>query len=305
MACETTSIDAFSTYLNEDLQLDRPLALALARQHAASNPDQAVMILVASVPEESLPKSDKFADAVFDTLFGGGNLPGNVAASTEAALRAAWKRQAKNAFKSLTSNGGSGVIRLGPHITIEPRNIGKGGDLRKGARMMVRIKGLPMTVIHSLPTPIISKAGGQFAGIRVGARDLVRMEQAGNAIADARFKSISVLRGTASRVGGGVLAFGPSAAIDLYNSARIENGSVSVDWRGFGLRSARSQSGNLLGAAAGAVGAGAAVGLGFVAAVGWPVVLVGLGAGLVAQIAWGTFGGDDWAEEQAKRALDK
>ncbi len=305
MACESTAMDAFSTYLNEDLQLDRPLALALARQHAASSPDQAVMILVASVPEDLLPKSEKVAEASFDSLFGGGNIPGNVTASTEAALRAAWKRQAMNGFKALLSGAQNTAIRIGPHITIEPRNIGKGGELRKGARMMVRIKGLPMTVIHSLPAPIMSKAGGEFASIRVGARDLVRMEQAGSAIANARFNSMSVLRGTATRVGGGVLAFGPSAAIDMYNSARIENGTVAVDWRGFALKSARSQSGNVVGVMAGAGAVAGATALGIVAAVGWPVVLVGLGAGLVAQIAWGSFGRDEWAETQVKRVLDK
>jgi len=49
--------------------------------------------------------------------------------------------------------------------------------------------------------------------------------------------------------------------------------------------------------------ASGAVALGVVAAVGWPVVLVGLGAGVVAQIAWGYFGADEAAARQAEKAL--
>lgn len=303
--CQPTIIDAYPSTLDEELELDRPLVMALALKHASTNADEAALLLASAIPPEKLPKSDKMADATFDSLFGGGNLPGNLSASIEASLKAAWKRQAANAFKTLLDGTRSGAIRLGPHISISPHKIGKGGDLRKGARLKIRISRLPMTVIQSLPAPVVSKASGQFGAMRVSARDLVRIEQAASAIAETRFKSIGVLRSTATRLGGGVLAFGPSAAIDLYNSARVEGGSLSMDWRGFGLKSARSQSGNLVGFVAGAGAVAGATALGIVATVGWPVVLVGLGAGLVAQIAWGSAGGDDWAEAQAKRALDE
>jgi hypothetical protein len=51
-----------------------------------------------------------------------------------------------------------------------------------------------------------------------------------------------------------------------------------------------------------AAGSGA-VALGVVAAVGWPVVLVGLGVGLVAQVGWGYFGADEAVARQAEKAL--
>ncbi|RZI79437.1 MAG: hypothetical protein EOP38_25380 [Rubrivivax sp.] len=112
------------------------------------------------MPPTALPRDAASADGAFDrlwsatqdSLIGGGNIGGNVASGTEAILRAAWKRQAMNGFRSLTSGAKTGTIRLGPHISIEPRNIGKGGELRKGARLMVRIRGLPMTVVHNLPS---------------------------------------------------------------------------------------------------------------------------------------------------------
>lgn len=305
MSCQVSTIDAFSSVLNEDFELDRPMALALAAQLVSTQPEQAVLLLAATVPPDKRPTDDRFVEALGDTLIGGGNLPGNVAGSTEAALRAHWKKGALKAFKSLTSGAQTSTIRLGPHITIEPRNIGKGGDLRKGARLMVRVRGLPMTVVHSLPSPLISKAGGQFGAVRVGARDLQRMTQVGDALADARVKSVGALKFASGRFGGGVLAFGPSAAIDLYHSANWNDGSMSMDWRGFGVRSAKSQSGNLVGFAAGAGAAAGAVALGLVAAVGWPVVLVGLGAGLVAQVAWSSAGFDEDMENLAKSKLGR
>lgn len=78
---------------------------------------------------------------------------------------------------------------------------------------------------------------------------------------------------------------------------------MEVNWNGFAVRSAESQSGNLVGVVAGAGAAAGAVAVGVVAAVGWPVVLVGLGAGVVAQVAWGYFGADKAAGRAVERAL--
>ena len=305
MACDYRALDAFGSVLNNDFELDRPVAFALAAQLARTSPqDAGTLMVAASGVQPQMPLTEKAADALFEALFSGGNLPGNIASSSEAALRAIWRRQAMNGFKSLTSGATQGVIRIGPHITIEPRNIGKGGELRKGARLMVRVRGLPMNVVHALPTPFMSKAGGQFAAMRVSARDLQRMQQAGSAIADARVQSSRLLRFTGGRVGGGVLAFGPSAVIDLANNYSVDSdGSMSMNWRGFAVSSAKSQSGNLVGFAAGAAVASGAVALGFVAAVGWPVVLVGLGAGIIAQAVWSTTGMDEAAEREARKRL--
>lgn len=311
MACEVSTIDAFPSTLNGEFELDGPMLMALAANLSKTDPNAAALLLAASLPPESLPQTAAAADSSFDrlwassrdSLIGGGNIAGNIAGGTEAVLRAAWKRQAMSGFKSLTSGAATKTIHLGRHISIEPRNIGKGGQLRKGARLMVKVRGLPMTVVHSLPAPIITKAGGQFGAIRVGATDLRRMNQSAAALADARWQSMRVLRGASSKFGGGVLALGPSAAIDFYDSAQWNNGSLDVNWKGFAVRSAKSQSGNLVGMGVGAGAAAGAVALGVVAAVGWPVVLVGLGAGLVAQVAWGYFGADEAVAEQAERAL--
>ncbi|WP_422189846.1 hypothetical protein [Aquabacterium sp.] len=126
-----------------------------------------------------------------------------------------------------------------------------------------------------------------------------RMGQATAALADTRVQSNRLLRAASGKVGGGVLAFGPSAVLDFGASARWADNSVEVDWKGFAVRSAKSQSGNLVGFVAGAVA------VGVVSTVGWPVIVIGLGlaAGLVAQIAWGATGMDEMAESKARELL--
>jgi hypothetical protein len=310
-ACAAPNLDAFLSTLNGDFALDGPLLKGLVGQMATTQPDQAALLMAATLPRASLPRTAAEADRSFNRLmtstgsavYGGGNIGGNIAGVAEAALRAAWRRQALSGFRGLLSGAATGTIHLGPHISIEPRNIGRGGALRKGARLMVRIRNLPMTVVHSLPAPIVSKAAGQSGAIRVGATDLRRMSQAADAVADARVQSIRLLRSASGRLGGSVLAFGPSAALDFYDSASWNDGALSVNWRGLAVRSARSQSGNLVGFGAGMAAASGAVALGVVAAVGWPVVLVGLGAGVVAQIAWGYFGADEAVARRAEKAL--
>jgi hypothetical protein len=69
------------------------------------------------------------------------------------------------------------------------------------------------------------------------------------------------------------------------------------------VASAKSQSGNMVGFASGAAVGAAAVALGAVSAVGAPVILIGLGAGLVAQALWGWSGADEAAAQAVQRGL--
>jgi hypothetical protein len=155
MACQVSTIDAFPSVLNGDFELDGLVTRALAMQLAQTNPDQAALLLASRIPVEQLPAAAKddqainrLLSATGDSLYGRGDILGNASALNEAALRAAWQRQARNGFQALISGAKTGTIRLSPRITIEPRNIGKGGQLRKGARMIARVRSLPMTVLH-------------------------------------------------------------------------------------------------------------------------------------------------------------
>jgi hypothetical protein len=310
------TLDVFDTTLSGDFALDEPLRIALFRQLALTQPDAAAQLMAVSAgpaapPSPAGPAPDaRAADAGFERALqelkksatDWGNLPGNVQASAEAALREAWRRQAQAGFQTLLS-AQAPSIRIGRHIVIESRKIGQGGVLRAGARLQVRITQLPMAVIQQLPAPVVMKARGSFGTVRVAARDMAGLNNAAQTIAHARVQSSRLLRGLSSKAGGGVLAFGPSAAIDFYNSARWTGSGLDVNWKGFAVASAKSQSGNLVGFASGAAVGAAAVALGAVSAVGAPVILIGLGAGLVAQALWGLAGADERAAETVQRWL--
>ncbi|MEQ1935779.1 MAG: hypothetical protein ABL962_18130, partial [Fimbriimonadaceae bacterium] len=103
-------------------------------------------------------------------------------------------------------------------------------------------------------------------------------------------------------LGGGILTMGPSAAFDFYNSfERDVSGNSRFNPNKFVTASFKSQSGNLLGWGVG-VGVGVLVGAAGVAAA--PVVLISLGAGIIAQAVWGWSGGSDWAASKAPRVVN-
>ena len=101
--------------------------------------------------------------------------------------------------------------------------------------------------------------------------------------------------------GRGVLAFAPSAALDLYNATEVDlrTREFSFNGRQFLVDSARSQSGNAVGFAGGLV-AVALVG-GFAA--GAPLVVIGLVGGVFVQVVWNWFGAADGSANLMGRAL--
>ena len=109
------------------------------------------------------------------------------------------------------------------------------------------------------------------------------------------------------RIGGGALAFAPSAAIDAWNSIEYEVDRSGrrhykrFDTEKFLIDSARSQSGNAVGMAAGAaLGVGAAVVFGVAGAPLLAVVLIG---GLAAQVVWSASGMGDKSADLARQAM--
>lgn len=313
MSCgPTTSLDIFSDRLDNQFDVDWPVFCALLPQLASADPQGTAQLLY-EMAEGQIPKDVAKADMAIDRLwkeakdaaFGWGNLPGNVVTSAEIGLRAAWKAQVRLALSGLASGRKLGSVKLSPHITLESFKIGKGGDLRKGAAIKVRIKGLPMTVMHALPAPVVMKAGGAFGSMRVSPANTRAMVSAGDAITNARSKSSTFLRIAGAKGVPGLLAFGPSAVIDLANSIEKSGDSSSVNWRGFAVRSASSQSGNAAGFAAGAIVTGVTgFFAGAVVAGSLPVLVIAFGFGLVVQAAWNYSGTQDksakWVEDRLK-----
>ena len=110
------------------------------------------------------------------------------------------------------------------------------------------------------------------------------------------------------KIGGGILTFAPSAALDIYSSVeRDMAGDMRFNRNKFLIASAKSQSGNLLGMAGGALAA-AGAGVFAIAIVGVtltaaPLIIIGLIGGVGIQMIWGASGGADWAGSAAEHAL--
>lgn len=280
-------LDVYGITLDQEFDLDTPVVLALIPELARSDPDAALTLMTLLMPpNQSLPPDEyfnKMLTALKDSTIGWGNVLGNIGAGTEAALRAAWKRSASRHIKAILS-GEVQRVAISPHVKIHSHKIGKAGELRKGAKLIVRVTGLPTTVVQKLEVPFAIRPDARSHAVRIGARDVGRLEQGAAAIAHARINSSQTVRVAK----GGVLAFAPSAAIDFYKSYTTTSGAVNVS-KEFVVLSAKSQSGNALALGAGVL-AVAAVG-----AVGAPAILLALGTGIIVQTAWITFGGDEAA----------
>ncbi|HEX5372165.1 MAG TPA: hypothetical protein VFW84_05465 [Aquabacterium sp.] len=308
----SSSFDMFATRIDDEYLLDYPVFCALLPQLATQDP-QGTAQLVAEFMGDQLPKDagkaeaaiDRFWTAAKDAAFGWGNLPGNVVTSAEMALRAAWKAQIRLILSGLAAGRVTGSVKLTPHIRLEPFRIGKGGDLRKGAAIKVRIQGLPVRVMQSLPSSVVMKAGGGFGSMRVSPANTRSVVAASDVLTNARRQSSTFLRAAGARGAPGVLAFGPSAVMDLYDNTSRTSDGVSVNWKGFAVSSAASQSGNAVGFA---VGAGVAWGVGAVGAVALagtlPVLIIGFGLGLAAQVAWNYYGADQASADWVRGLFD-
>lgn len=306
-ACAAPRLDVFQTTIDADFGLDGPVLHALLPQLVSLDVESACCLLASQAlpprplsPAEADQWLNRLLSALKDSTVGLGNVGGNLTSAAEATLRAAWRRQAVAGFESLLTGSATHSIRLSTNITVEARKIGAGGVIRAGAKLVVRVRGLPSQVIHDLhkaESMLVPKSGGTVGVLRVGAQNAQGLERTALAVADARVRAVGALRFTGTKAGGGVLTFGPSAAIDFYHAYKSQSGASNVA-KDFALRSAKSQSGNLIGVGAGVV-AVAAVGV-----VGAPAIVVALGVEILAQTAWGYFGGDEWAASKMSGLID-
>ena len=234
--------------------------------------------------------------------------PGNVLANSSAALSGALRGAAeRDLAKGLREGiqailaGTTNRVRLSP--TMELYNT---AAARRPPVVRLRVRGLPITVVRQ---SILALGGAQNQwrpnpsqnANTPPTRNMTAQQMRNAGVMAADHGQPSWLRWTQGRVGGGVLAFAPSAALDLYNATEVDlrTREFSFNGRQFLVDSARSQSGNAVGFAGGLV-AVALVG-GFAA--GAPLVVIGLVGGVFVQVVWNWFGAADGSANLMGRAL--
>lgn len=262
-------------------------------------------------PSPSAPRgtSERLGQELPGAVYG----PGNVLANSTAALAGALQGMNERDVARLLQEGLKSIregraqrVRLSAHM--ELYNSAQG---RQAPRVRLRVRGLPLQVIsRAIPAsggPVTQwRMNGPQTAATLKGPSMTAQQMRNTAVMAGEQRLPGMLRWTQGRVGTGVLAFAPSAALDLYNATEVDLGSrqFSFNGRQFLTDSARSQSGNAIGLAGGALTVAA---VGFVTAgavAGAPLVLLGLGVGIILQVAWNTSGLADDTANLVQRNLN-
>jgi hypothetical protein len=225
--------------------------------------------------------------------------PGNILGNTnevKKAINAAVDKRTSDALqaavRAMRPGAANSSVKINQYMTLYNGNTtGKGRP-----RPRLRISGLPMQVI----TPALgdgARMAAQYgsSSARVLGTSALEARRLGKFAAGQHWSKVaSSMNGN---WGGGVLAFAPSAALDVYkNVSRDLQGDLKFDGNQFLIDSAKSQSGNAAG-----FFTGLAIGVVFGASA--PVIIVGLVAGVAVQLAWGALGYGDLTADKAKQVL--
>jgi hypothetical protein len=289
------------------LRATRPAAASGAPQSSASSAVKDYLF----PPSPSAPRgtSERLGQELPGAVYG----PGNVLANSTAALAGALQGMNERDVARLLQEGLKSIregraqrVRLSAHM--ELYNSAQG---RQAPRVRLRVRGLPLQVIsRAIPAsggPVTQwRMNGPQTAATLKGPSMTAQQMRNTAVMAGEQRLPGMLRWTQGRVGTGVLAFAPSAALDLYNATEVDLGSrqFSFNGRQFLTDSARSQSGNAVGLAGGALTVAA---VGFVTAgavAGAPLVLLGLGVGIILQVAWNTSGLADDTANLVQRNLN-
>ena len=295
---------------------------------AASRPAPTAPARTPTRPEENLPPW------MHDYLFGSwggqgpgselqsagvgpGNIVGNAMGAAQGAAYAGMQTGTSGklaAGAQRVAAGTARTVRINDYMELYNANQGKGRP-----RPRLRVRGLPVQVIAPIEGTAAwrSNARGTAHSTRWANPTPQQVRAVGVAAADARWARYA---GWATgKAGTGILTFAPTLALDTYNAVQFEL-DAGGNWRAGGfdthkflVDTAKNQSAN-------AVGLGVSTGIGFVAAraagsgvaavaaiglavTGWPVILIALAGGVVAQVVWSSSGMGDRTANLVDRAL--
>jgi hypothetical protein len=326
LMCRADAWTARSHTLDGDYALDDPVGQQLLRSLVAQRPEVADILrswepkaFVAAAPAAPAARApsaappaqqrDWFSEYVLGDWGGHGvesevvsaavsptNVLGNAvgaAGTAQVALQRTTQLQTMASLKAgaqRVASGGARTVVINEHMELYNANHGKGRP-----RVRLRIRGLKIAVLEPIAPEEAWRAGakGAVQSMRWAQPVGAEMRAAGMIAGNTKWgSSLGKLAWATTKWGGGVLAFAPSLALDTYNSVQTQVDAsgqrhVKFDSHGFAVRSATSQSGNALGFAAG-VGVGILAGAALAAT--WPVLLIGLGAGIAVQVVWNSSG---------------
>lgn len=277
--------------LNGDFDLDDPLAYELASRVVSSNPEAGW--LRDYLDGELFHASANFHENIEEVSFGRGNIVGNTNAVRQAAEAARAQRMLNSAAVRIVA-GKAQSVKINSHMTLYNANkSGKGPP-----RLRVKITGQPVKVLAPKFSINAIKTRPIKGGFSARARDVKSL---------AELESMSSkMRLFNGKLGGGVLTFAPTVAFDLYDSVgRDAYGNLHWDAYKFSNAEIKNQPGNVVGFGVGlAVEVGAILIGGTAAAVSAPVIILGLGLGILAQAIWNAYDMPDKVDKWRKETIE-
>jgi hypothetical protein len=262
----------------------------------------------ASNASSSRGLGDRFIEQLWESVFGGTNLAGNLAAvallldSLYLSLPLVWRVQMQG-----------GKWELYDANAIARKNaFGKAARARLSPRMAIRLRGVRMTWL--IPGSYIKN--GVFRLPASGAKNVAEILKVSGAktmkmIPEKTYSALKWRGAAGGNAVGFALTVLPQVAYDAYTAGLFTDPSSKEKWKDFAIEQADSQSANLAGFAAGVAGTALlTVGVGLVmgagVTVGAPVaILVGLAAGIAGQTSFNAFGLNSHAKEYVSNLLGR
>lgn len=325
--CMANGWDVSIETIDGDFELDAPLLRRLFDPEATSGPSLRAAppmagglstpagpsalepYLFPPLATAALGSSARYAEEVPGAVYGPGNLLSNVGSATAGALQGMGERAGA---RTLQQGVQAIMSRAAQRVVVAPgMALYNAAQPHQTPRVRLRVRGLPIAQVRAmvpgLGGPVTQwRVNGPGTGASLRVRGMTAQQLRQTAILAGQERLPAGVRWASGRVGGGILTFGPTAALDFYSAIEtdLQTGSRSFNVQAFAVAEARNQSGNAVGFGAGMLVTGVAVVVGGAAtAASAPVVLLALGVGLIAQVVWNAAGGADWAEGTARSAL--
>jgi hypothetical protein len=311
--CHASAVQTFTEEMH--FTLDEPVAsrLLLAALASGANRD-CIATWAASCPGAGIgsgqyvgpiptnapvPRPSSPDDPFWEAAFGPGNISANLVGAYKgldhAFARAVIDIRTQRAMDLIIS-GAQKSAKINAHVTIYDANAPiRAKALKAGQpipadsaapRIRATLTNLPTTVVDPAARAALTSAivGAERGGTNFGNAAQTKIS---NALITADWEKRSKFLST--KTGTGVLAFGPTLVVDLAATTTIQKGGgIKVDGQELLARTAGSQTSNLVGLLAGV----AVVVFLPVTATAATVVVVGLGAGIIAQGVFGLLGAD-------------
>jgi len=251
-----------------------------------------------------LPSANQLAKELWDALFAPTNVPATTANASQLvhamleSLPLTWRVKLQ----------GGEIELFDANKLARKHAFAAHGKRRFPVKMMLRLKGARL---HWYPEDLIVRKTGELRIPAPGAKTMneaLHIARAGRIklISNVAFNRLPLPRVLGSTGVGLALTLGAQAFTDAYSTGLFSDVKSGDNWNKFAFASAKSQSANLAGMAAGGAIAGATVLLATWAGVTVPAVVViglGIGAGALGQAIFNAVGANAMVEDAARKLL--